>query len=178
MNRIIAGFGAAMLLTATATVPAFAATALAEVHSIDAKGVGKAIGTISFSDSKEGLIIKPRLAGLPAGPHGFHVHEKGSCASGDQNGTKVPGLAAGGHFDPEKSGKHMGPGSHEGHKGDLPTLEVNQAGKAMSPGLAPRLKVADLRGHAIIIHAGADNYADAPAALGGGGARIACAVVR
>jgi Cu-Zn family superoxide dismutase len=40
--------------------------------------------------------------------------------------------------------------------------------------VAPRLKVADLKGKAVIVHAGGDNYADQPAALGGGGARIAC----
>ena len=39
------------------------------------------------------------------------------------------------------------------------------------------LKVADMEGHALMIHAGGDNYADAPKPLGGGGERIACGVV-
>jgi Cu-Zn family superoxide dismutase len=43
--------------------------------------------------------------------------------------------------------------------------------------LAPRLKVADLWGRAIVIHANGDNYADQPKALGGGGARVACATI-
>lgn len=34
-----------------------------------------------------------------------------------------------------------------------------------------------LEGHALIIHAGGDNYSDAPAPLGGGGARLACGVI-
>jgi len=45
------------------------------------------------------------------------------------------------------------------------------------PVTAPHLKLADLHGHAIVIHAGSDNYADEPKPLGGGGARIACGVV-
>jgi Cu-Zn family superoxide dismutase len=40
-----------------------------------------------------------------------------------------------------------------------------------------RLGVDDLRGHALMIHEGGDNYSDQPKPLGGGGARIACGVV-
>ena len=43
---------------------------------------------------------------------------------------------------------------------------------------APRLKVADLKGKSLMIHAGGDNYSDTPAPLGGGGARAACGVVK
>ena len=39
----------------------------------------------------------------------------------------------------------------------------------------PRLKASDLRGRALVVHAGGDTYADTPP-LGGGGARIACGV--
>jgi hypothetical protein len=44
--------------------------------------------------------------------------------------------------------------------------------------VAPHLEVADAQGHAIVIHAGGDNFSDQPAPLGGGGARIACGVVK
>jgi Cu-Zn family superoxide dismutase len=44
--------------------------------------------------------------------------------------------------------------------------------------LAPRLKVRDVKNRALMIHAGGDNYSDQPAALGGGGARIACGVAK
>ena len=47
-----------------------------------------------------------------------------------------------------------------------------------SPVLAPRLKMADLKGRALMIHAGGDNYADQPAPLGGGGVRWACGVIQ
>jgi Cu-Zn family superoxide dismutase len=43
--------------------------------------------------------------------------------------------------------------------------------------VAPRItNVSTLRGHAVVIHAGGDNYSDVPP-LGGGGARIACGVI-
>jgi len=44
--------------------------------------------------------------------------------------------------------------------------------------LAPRLKLADLPGRSLMVHAGGDNHADHPAPLGGGGARVACGVIQ
>ena len=41
-----------------------------------------------------------------------------------------------------------------------------------------KFKLADVKGRAIMIHAGGDNYSDQPAPLGGGGARIACGVIK
>ena len=43
---------------------------------------------------------------------------------------------------------------------------------------ANRLKVADVKGRALMIHAGGDNYSDQPKPLGGGGARVACGVIK
>lgn len=125
------------------------------------------LGTITATDTPYGLLLTPELMLLPPGVHGVHVHEKPSCADG--------GLAAGGHLDPKHTGKHLGPYNNTGHWGDLPALTVTGDGKADLPVLAPRLKVADLKGHSVIIHAGADNYSDTPP-MGGGGARIACGV--
>lgn len=92
-------------------------------------------------------------------------------------GKPAAGFAAGGHYDPAHSKKHLGPFSSAGHPGDLPVLVVD-SGDAAQPVTAPHLKVADIRGRSIMIHAGADNYSDAPLPLGGGGARIACGVIR
>jgi Cu-Zn family superoxide dismutase len=85
------------------------------------------------------------------------------------------GLAAGSHFDPAKSGKHAGPQGH-GHVGDLPKLVV-EGDIAKASLTAPNVKVADVIGRALMIHAGGDNYTDEPA-LGGGGARVACGVIQ
>jgi Cu-Zn family superoxide dismutase len=109
--------------------------------------------------------------------HGFHVHEHAQCGPADKDGKMTAGHAAGSHFDPGKTGKHLGPYG-DGHLGDLPPLYVDANGTATLPVLAPRLKLADLKGRSLMIHAGGDNYSDQPAALGGGGARIACGVVK
>jgi Cu-Zn family superoxide dismutase len=55
---------------------------------------------------------------------------------------------------------------------------VGADGAAGTAVTAPRLtKLAEVKGKALMIHAGGDNYADKPAPLGGGGARIACGVI-
>ncbi|HNI38371.1 MAG TPA: superoxide dismutase family protein, partial [Pseudomonadales bacterium] len=66
----------------------------------------------------------------------------------------------------------------DGHLGDLPALAVNTDGTATNPVLAPRLKsLAEIKARSLMLHAGGDNHADAPAPLGGGGARMACGVI-
>jgi superoxide dismutase, Cu-Zn family len=132
---------------------------------------------INASDSRYGLILAPQLSDLKPGLHGFHVHAKPDCSHAMMEGKSVPGLAAGGHYDPANTGKHEGPYGN-GHLGDLPALYVAADGKASLPVLAPRLKVADIMGRSLMIHAGGDNYSDLPALLGGGGARVACGVVK
>jgi Cu-Zn family superoxide dismutase len=168
----------AFTLTLLMALPAFAGTAQVTVNKIDENGVGAVVGTLTLADVGAGVRITPDLMGLPAGPHGFHLHANPSCAPGDQDGKKVAGLAAGGHFDPARTGKHLGPSSTEGHKGDMPVLAVSADGTAKASVVVPHLTVAEAQGHAIVIHAGGDNYADTPAPLGGGGARIACGVVK
>ena len=169
-----------MLMTvlglALAPIPARAAQVTIPVNAIDASGVGSVIGSITARDGKGGLVLTPKLSGLTAGPHGIHVHQNPDCGAKEQDGKMVPGLAAGGHFDPAQSGRHEGPWGH-GHQGDLPALSVNGDGAATDPLMAPHLKVADLKGRAIVVHAGPDNYADQPKPLGGGGGRVACGVV-
>ena len=125
---------------------------------------GASLGQVSFEDSKYGLLIKPQLSGLPVGLHGFHIHQHPDC--GDN------GMSAGGHFDPGTTNRHQGPYG-DGHLGDLPVLATNSNGEANIPTLAPRLTTQDIQGHAIMIHAGGDNYSETPP-LGGGGARIGC----
>jgi Cu-Zn family superoxide dismutase len=73
---------------------------------------------------------------------------------------------------------HMGPEA-AGHLGDLPLITVGADGVSKQMLKASRItSVADIKGHAIMIHAGGDNYADTPAPLGGGGARMACGVAQ
>lgn len=149
---------------------AFSRSIVVKMYKVAAKGHGKSIGQVTLMDSSYGMIITPQLHNLPPGLHGFHVHEKPSCAN--------YGKAAGGHLDPTHSGKHLGPNNPEGHLGDLPVLKVREDGTATTQLLAPKLKTAEVVNHSLMIHAKGDNYSDSPKPLGGGGARIACGIVK
>ena len=147
------------------------------IHAIDAGGVGEDLGAVHAEDGPDGLRLTLSVSGLTAGQHGFHLHEKPDCGPAERDGQMTAGLAAGGHFDPQQTKKHLGP-TGEGHLGDLPLIEVGPDGTAAKTALvAPRLKVADLKGHALVIHAKGDNYSDQPEPLGGAGGRVACGVV-
>jgi Cu-Zn family superoxide dismutase len=147
------------------------------MNLISPEGVGASVGTVTLEESADGLVLKPNLKDLPPGEHGFHLHANPSCAPGESEGKTAAGIGAGGHYDPEDTEKHLGPQATDGHKGDLPVLSVAADGTAGGSLAAPHLKLADVAGHALMIHEGGDNYSDQPKKLGGGGARIACGVV-
>jgi Cu-Zn family superoxide dismutase len=181
-------------LAALALVAAFGATALTQnasfaqegevvvdMHLVSANGMGDPLGTITMKDGKSGLNLAVNFANtLSPGPHGFHLHENGSCEAMEKDGQMVAALGAGGHYDPSGSGSHQGP-SGEGHLGDLPILfvQIDEDGATATKHtlVAPRLTLADAPGRAIVIHANGDNFRDEPNPLGGGGARVACGVV-
>lgn len=139
-----------------------------KMYATTPTGHGDLIGTIGFIESDKGLLIQLNLANLAPGPHGFHIHEIPAC---DDNGE-----AAGPHYDPDMTKKHLGPNG-AGHRGDLPEIVVNKEGMATDALLAPRLSLADLKGHAVVIHEFGDNYSDTPKMNGGGGPRVACGIV-
>ncbi len=149
------------------------------MNKITAEGVGEEIGAVLISPAETGVRFVAELRGLPAGERGFHVHQNGDCGPGpNQQGRMTAGMAAGGHWDPEGTGAHRGP-EGDGHRGDLPFIQVDADGTAKGAVLAPRIRgIEDLRGKALMIHAGGDNYSDEPEPLGGGGGRIACGVIR
>ncbi len=142
----------------------------------DANGAGASVGMVTAENTQYGLLLTPELSGLTAGIHGFHVHQNPACGPGEKDGETVPGLAAGGHYDPTGTEAHEGPYG-EGHLGDLPPLYVDDAGMAMTPILAPRLTTEDIVGRSLMIHMMGDNFSDEPAPLGGGGGRLACGVI-
>lgn len=152
-----------MLITAAA----YADKVIVKMYSTDQEH--NLLGTVVAKDTKKGLELIPHLKGLTPGDHGFHVHVHASCDH--------EGMDAGGHLDPANTNKHLGPYNKDGHLGDLPVLVVNAKGVANKTEIAPRLTVKDIKGHALMIHAGGDNYSDQPKPLGGGGARVACGVI-
>lgn len=169
-----------ILIAAMALACATAAQAASEeltLHEVTAQGIGAAIGKVTISETPYGLQFAPALTGLKPGIHGFHVHAKGSCEPATMEGKAVAAGAAGGHFDPQNSGKHLGPYA-DGHLGDLPAIFVTDDGKADYPVVAPRIKtLSEIKGKALMVHVGGDNHADHPQPLGGGGARFACGVI-
>ena len=149
------------LACADITVPMFATTD---------QGFGQSVGSVLIQATKDGLLLTPDLHGLSPGPHGFHIHQTPSCADN--------GMAAGGHFDPQKTAKHRGPFSDQGHLGDLPVLMVNADGSVKTPVLAPRIKDLSTIAHkSLMVHEGGDNYSDTPEKQGGGGGRMDCGII-
>jgi Cu-Zn family superoxide dismutase len=165
------------LLICIAPLAVSAETLHVDMSMTNDTGVGQKMGSVVIEDSPfGGVMITPHLSGLPAGVHGFHVHEMASCDPAEKEGHKMAAGAAGGHLDPAKTGVHAGPYG-KGHLGDLPILVVDADGNTTHPMLAPRIKTSDMIGHALMVHAGGDNYAAVPDAVGGGGARMACGVI-
>ncbi|MGZ8358211.1 MAG: superoxide dismutase [Cu-Zn] SodC [Telluria sp.] len=172
-HRVTVIFASVLLASGAAA----AADIRVSMNVVTDAGIGASAGTVVVSETKHGVVFTPALTGVAPGLHGFHVHEKGSCAPSEKDGKPVAANAAGGHYDPDQTKKHGTPWG-DGHRGDLPALFVDSDGKATNPVLAPRLKLSELKGKALMVHAGGDNHADHPAPLGGGGARIVCGVMK
>ena len=158
------------LTAAEITVPLYEATA---------EGAGNKLGEVVISESDFGLVFTPKLAGVASGIHGFHIHANASCEpSKSDDGKITPAGAAGGHFDPAKTGAHKGPYDKSGHQGDLPALYADANGNVSYPVLSPKFKkISEVKGHALMLHAGGDNHSDQPVTLGGGGARFGCGTI-
>src|SRR5471030_1131237 len=129
-------------------------------------------GTVSFTQDGDEVRVLATLTGLkPNAEHGFHVHEKGDCSSGD-------GMSAGGHYNP--GGKPHGPQSAEHHAGDMPSIRSDAYGNATATfelkGVSIGGATADLVGRGLILHRDPDDYTTQPA--GNAGPRIACAVIQ
>jgi len=174
MNKLL--LGSTLLLTGCSGCHN---TAHSDVYLTTTAGLGQRIGDIYFTDTPSGLLVNVDLQKLPKGEHGFHIHENPDCgAMADAQGNMKPALKAGGHYDPDKTGHHLGPNQHDGHRGDLPVLTVLPDGTVKTSFTIKNLKVKEIKNRSVMIHDGGDNYSDEPAPLGGGGARIACGVIK
>lgn len=130
-------------------------------------------GDVSFVQRGTKVRVSGEVRGLkPNAEHGFHVHEKGDCSSGD-------GMSAGGHFNPTGAphGSHA-KGMH--HTGDLPSLKADAAGVAKfsfdSSTVAVGSGVTNIIDKGLIVHRDPDDYTTQP--TGNAGPRLACAIIR
>ena len=113
MKKLLVLLSFAMMATAGT---AWGASQHVTMRLVSAGGVGDIIGMIEFKDTAKGLKIIPNLRGLTEGQHGTHVHQNPECGPAEKDGNMVPGLAAGGHFDPNNTERHEG-SQGQGHLG-------------------------------------------------------------
>ena len=126
-------------------------------HRTTAAGSGELLGSVTLHFGPFGMVLVPSLQGLSPGRHSIHVHEFGSCGPADDDaGRTVPGLAAGGHYQPADAA-WMGSPVGEGTLGDLPDLFAEADGSVAGPVVAPEVRYQDVVGRAIMIHARSDN---------------------
>jgi len=157
-------FYSVLLFICLAATSTYASLKIA-MRRVDAWGMGRDIGFVLADDTIYGLIITPHLHHLPPGVHGFHIYTFPFCRNNAQ--------CAGGHWDPDQRDQHRGP-YDAGHLGDLPVLIVDAKGKATLPILIPKLKLEEIKGHALMVEIGGDNYSDIPAVNGGEKGNLAC----
>lgn len=153
--------------------PADADTLIVYMNRVTPDEVGASAGTITVTQRGDDLVFSPNLMGLNPGKHGFHIHQNPSCEPEVKDGKKIAAAAAGGHYDPTNTGQHTGPDGN-GHKGDLPMLEVDDMGVQQDVTM-PGLTLNDLQNRALVVHQGQDDYSTNPA--GASGPRIACGVI-
>ncbi len=135
---------------------------------VPTKSGGPIAGTIVFTKTEKGTRVQADLSGVPAGKHGFHIHEFGDASSPD-------GKAAGGHFDPKMAKKHGDPSkSGVRHLGDLGNITADDSGKAAYDSTYEDLPIDVILGHGLVVHEKADDFGQP---VGNAGGRLAVAVI-
>jgi Cu-Zn family superoxide dismutase len=136
---------------------------------------GKDVGTVTLTQTPDGVRLRLALMGLPPGEHAFHVHAVGKC--------EPPGFtSAGPHFNPANK-KHGKLNSEGHHAGDMDNINVPANGKLTLTVIDKDItlekgkpnSVLQDNGTALVVHAGKDDYTTDPA--GNAGDRIACGVI-
>ncbi|HVG23497.1 MAG TPA: superoxide dismutase family protein [Thermoanaerobaculia bacterium] len=130
-----------------------------------------AAGTVTLTQLGDGSVrVEVKLTGVPAGVHGFHIHEKGDC--GDN------GNAAGGHYNPMTT-PHGAPEADPHHAGDFGNVTADGSGNVRTTFTTRSITVEEGHmtavGHAVILHANPDDLTTQPS--GNAGPRIACGIV-
>jgi Cu-Zn family superoxide dismutase len=145
---------------------------------LQSKSGSSTLGTALFSQRGTGadgameVTLMVELRGAPAGEHAVHIHEIGDCSSDD-------GKSAGGHWNP--AGVDHGQwGEDVHHLGDIGNLLVGEDGTGSLTMTTDRWMIGDgstndVVGHAIIVHAGVDDFVTQPTGAAGG--RISCGVI-
>lgn len=157
---------------------------------------GTVIGEVVFKKHGQEIVGIAEVQVPIAGPQfrGFHIHANNldtTPADGLSDGCLAAGgfTSVGGHWD-------VGGNGHGAHTGDLPVLmRAPTTGHAESTFVIGKFLPGDIIGRAVVVHAGADNYANIPTRYqssatstppgpdaatlntGDAGARYACGVI-
>jgi superoxide dismutase, Cu-Zn family len=149
------------------------ATGQADAHETRLRAVlrdpsGVRVGTVTFTVDRNGTQVRAVLDQnryVAAGAfHGFHVHANNDPANGagcQADPAKPPGTwfaSADGHLAQPGT-----PHGHPAHAGDMPSPLVLRDGTAALRFETDRVDPALLRGRAIVLHAGPDNFGNVPA---------------
>lgn len=171
MIRLITPVACALLLGACAT-PATGPVGVAKLTSTIGNTTS---GEVKFTQQGTRVLVTGEVRGLkPNAEHGFHVHDKGDCSSGD-------GMSTGGHFNPtgKAHGAHGAHGSADHHAGDLPSLKADASGTVRFSFESSTISVGsgatNVLERGLIVHRDPDDYKTQP--TGNSGPRLACAVI-
>lgn len=125
-------------------------------------------GSALFAENEAGEItLTVKLTGAPPGEHGLHLHQVADCSADNAS-------SAGAHWNPE--GHMHGMPARDSHLGDLGNIKVGDNGRGKlvirnAGWTAGDGSEHDVKGRAIVVHAGVDDFSD-PA--GNSGGRIGC----
>ena len=129
----------------------------AKAHIKGGKKYPKIDGTVTFKETKEGVLVTAKIKGLPKSNNkcsgkffGFHIHEGTSCTGN----LKDEFANSKGHLNPTNC-------HHPFHVGDLPPLIENNGYAYMSV-LINKFKIKDIIGKVIIIHDSPDDFTNQP----------------
>lgn len=164
-----------MRLTVIALLVSSLAFAAPRAQALLRDSAGKKVGTADFTSVDGGVHVSLKVKGVSPGPHGFHVHELGSCVAPDFS-------SAGGHFNPDEK-KHGVANPGGAHVGDLDNVSVDVKGDGTGEFVVFRASLdaapgglLKKDGTALVLHADPDDLKTDPA--GNSGKRIACGVIR
>jgi Cu-Zn family superoxide dismutase len=152
----------------TETVETRSATAIIDSTADPSETFGEA----TFTETSDGLEITVMMDNAPAGTHGFHVHEVGSCEDG--------GKAAQGHFNPDnvEHGYLPDDGFENAHAGDLGNIEIAEDGTGTLNLTIPGLSLEEgnyaIAGRSVILHAQPDDFGQP---TGNAGDRLGCGLI-
>jgi len=163
--------GAAAFAGSTTLASEDPITAAVDLKNLD----GVSVGAAELTQTPHGVMVYVKVADLPPGAKGIHLHSKADCAA------DTAFKSSKGHHG-ESEGQHgllnaQGPG-----KGDLGNIFVSETGvgemQFFKSGVFLKggdLPLLDTDGTAIVIHANMDDQVTQP--IGGAGARIVCGMV-